>query len=39
MFQFYAGDLYEVIPLVQTRFYASNVVKGTCNATDSRLKI
>jgi len=39
MFQFFAGDLYEVFPLVQTRYYANSVVQGTCNATDSRLKI
>jgi hypothetical protein len=38
MFQFYAGDLYEIFPMVQSRFYASEPVEGTCKATYAGLK-
>lgn len=39
MFQFFAGDLYEVLPLVQSRFYASEIVTGNCKATYQGLKV
>lgn len=32
MFQFYAGDLYEAIPEVQTKWYAAEPVTGNCKA-------
>lgn len=39
MFQFYAGDLYEIFPLVQDKFYASTEVNGTCDATYDNFKV
>jgi hypothetical protein len=39
MFQFFAGDLYEVFSEVQNRFYASEVVKGQCKGRTSGLNI
>lgn len=39
MFQFYAGDLYEIFPLLQTKYYASEPVEGNCKATYSGLKV
>lgn len=32
-FQFFAGDLYEVIPKLTEEFHATDVVSGECNAT------
>ena len=39
MFQFYAGDLYEIFPLLQTKYYASEAVDGNCKATYTGLKV
>lgn len=39
MFQFYAGDLYEVLSKIQDKFYASEPVTGNCAATDIGLKV
>jgi hypothetical protein len=39
MFQFFAGDLYEIFPLIQTKYYASEPVAGVCRAGFSGLKI
>ena len=33
MFQFYAGDLYDIFPKVRSTFYASEPVTGNCKAT------
>lgn len=37
MFQFYAGDLYDVIPNVASQFYANQEVKGICRALTTGL--
>ena len=39
MFQFYAGDLYEILPKVATIYYASEPVNGNCRATYGNLKV
>ena len=39
MFQFYAGDLYEVLDKVQDRYFASEQVSGNCKATYTGLKL
>lgn len=39
MFQFFAGDLYEVFSEVQNKYYASEVVKGKCTAGTSGLSV
>lgn len=39
MFQFYAGDLYEVLDKVQDRFFASAPVAGNCKAEFVGLKV
>ena len=39
MFQFFAGDLYEVIPRVAYNFLASDVITGKCTAEPTTLKI
>ena len=39
MFQFYAGDLYEVLDKVQSRFFADKEVTGNCRATFTGLKV
>ena len=39
MFQFYAGDLYEVIPAVAQNFIATEEVTGTCKAEEKDLTI
>ena len=39
VFQFFAGDLYEVIPSLASKFEASKPVKGTCNASTLNLKL
>jgi hypothetical protein len=31
-FQFFAGDLYDVIPALQKKFYPSNKLNGNCKA-------
>ena len=38
MFQFYAGDLYEVVEKVQDRYFADEAVNGNCKATINSLK-
>ena len=38
MFQFYAGDLYEVFPLMATKYYANQEITGNCKATYAGLK-
>jgi hypothetical protein len=39
MFQFYAGDLYEVFDKVRDRYFASEPVSGNCKASLSSLKV
>lgn len=39
MFQFFAGDLYEILPLLQNKYYADKPVVGNCKATYSGLKV
>jgi hypothetical protein len=39
MFQFYAGDLYEVLDKLQTRYFASEPVTGNCKATFTGLGV
>lgn len=39
MFQFYAGDLYEVFSNVQDRFFASEEATGDCKASNTGLKV
>ena len=39
MFQFYAGDLYDIISGIQNKFYASEVVKGQCKGSASALEV
>lgn len=39
MFQFFAGDLYELFPQVANTFIASTEVVGTCQAADTDIKI
>jgi hypothetical protein len=39
MFQFYAGDLYEVLGKVQERYFAETPVTGICRATFTGLKV
>ncbi len=39
MFQFFAGDLYEIFPLFATKFYANQEILGNCKATYSGLKV
>lgn len=39
MFQFFAGDLYEIFPLLQTKYYASEEINGNCKATPTGLKV
>ena len=39
MFQFFAGDLYEVFPLLQSKYYASEKVNGNCRANYNNLKV
>ncbi len=39
MFQFYAGDLYKVLENVQSRFMASDLVTGFCEAVQTGLKV
>lgn len=39
MFQFFAGDLYEIFPLLQTKYYASQEITGNCKPTYAGLKV
>lgn len=39
MFQFYAGDLYEVLGSVQDTYFANAKVTGNCKATYAGLKV
>jgi len=39
MFQFFAGDLYDLFPLVQSRYYATQIVDGLCSATFKNLRV
>lgn len=39
MFQFYAGDLYEIFPDVATKYYASDIVTGNCKAGELGLTV
>ncbi len=39
MFQFYAGDLYELFPKVAEIFIASTEVIGDCKVNDTDVKI
>ena len=39
MFQFFAGDLYDIFPNLQTKFYASEPINGNCKATYTGLKV
>lgn len=39
MFQFRAGDLYEMFPGIANKFYASQQVIGNCRATTQNLKV
>lgn len=34
-FQFFAGDLYEVIPKLSETYYAAEPVMGSCKVNDS----
>ncbi len=38
-FQFYAGDLYEVIPRVAQKFLASEIVTGSCKTSSRYLNL
>jgi hypothetical protein len=39
MFQFYAGDLYEIFATVQDKYYANAVVGGDCVPNYNRLSV
>lgn len=39
MFQFFAGDLYEIFPQLATKYFASEPITGNCKATYSGLKV
>jgi hypothetical protein len=39
MFQFYVGDLYEIFPVLQGKYYASEAVTGSCKPTYDRLRV
>ncbi len=39
MFQFYAGDLYEIFPKVAQTFVASTEVLGSCKANTTEIKV
>ncbi len=39
MFQFFAGDLYEVLAKIQDKYYASQPVTGNCKPTYTGLKV
>lgn len=38
VFQFFAGDLYEIIPALATKFYASDAIEGSCTAIPNDVK-
>ena len=39
MFQFKAGDLYEVLPLVAKKYFAEQDVNGNCRALSEKLAV
>lgn len=39
MFQFFAGDLYEVFPLMAGKYYANQEINGNCKPTYTGLKV
>lgn len=39
MFQFKAGDLYEVLPLVAKKYFAEQDVNGNCRALSDKLAV
>ena len=39
MFQFFAGDLYEVFPRLKKKYYASQEVTGNCRPISNNLSI
>ena len=39
MFQFYAGDLYEVYPRLKELYFAADPVEGNCEATHNGLQV
>jgi hypothetical protein len=39
MFQFYAGDLYEVLDKVQDKYFAAEPVSGNCKPTFAGLNV
>lgn len=39
MFQFYAGDLYELFPQVASTFIASTEVTGTCQMANTDIRL
>lgn len=39
MFQFYVGDLYEIFPALQNKFFAYEPVTGNCRPTYDRLGV
>lgn len=39
VFQFYAGDLYDVIPVLTKKFYPSQKVSGNCNALEQGFNV
>lgn len=38
VFQFFAGDLYEIIPALATKFYASEAIEGACTTFPTDVK-
>lgn len=38
VFQFFAGDLYEIIPALASKFYASEAIEGSCITLPSDVK-
>ena len=38
VFQFFAGDLYEIIPALTTKFYASDPIEGSCTVIPTDVK-
>ena len=39
MFRFFAGDIYPIFPLLQSRFLANDPVDGKCSAIQDWLKV
>lgn len=38
VFQFFAGDLYEIIPALTSKFYASEAIEGSCTTFPTDVK-